>query len=115
MTQDRSATDVGTDESAQDVKVVVWRLDRELKAAMRFGAKSNRQLHSVMLKDLRRAERRADQAEKRARAAERQARRAEERAERLERELAEVRRSATWRAGRAVVALPARIKRWRTS
>lgn len=91
-----------------EIRKIVWRLDKELKNARKYGAKTSRQLHKVMLEDVRRAERRARQAERRATEA-------EQRAERLERELAEVRSSATWRAGRAVVAVPARIKRWRTS
>lgn len=87
-----------------EVRKIVWRLDTELKNARRYGVKTTRQLHKVMLRDIQRAERRARQAEKRAAEAER-------RAERAERELAEIKRSATWRAGRAVVAVPARLKR----
>ena len=76
------------------------RLEAELRAARRFGARATRQMHAVVLADLRRAEQRAQRAERRVR--------------RLEKELAEVRASATWRAGRAVVALPARVRRWRS-
>jgi hypothetical protein len=91
-----------------EVKKIVWRLDTELKNARRFGVKTTRQLHKAMLEDVRRAERRARAAEKRARQAER-------RAEAAEAELAAVRSSSTWKAGRAVVAVPARIKNWRKS
>ncbi len=89
-----------------EVKKVIWRLDTELRNARKYGAKTARQLHRTMGEDLRRAERRARDAEKRAAVAER-------RAEAAERELAAIRRSSTWRAGRAVVAVPARIKSWR--
>jgi hypothetical protein len=87
-----------------EIRKIVWRLDTELKNARKYGVKTSRQLHKVMLADLRRAERRAREAEKRAAEAQR-------RAEAAERELAAVRSSTTWRAGRAIVAVPARIKR----
>jgi hypothetical protein len=91
-----------------EVKKIVWRLDTELKNARRFGVKTTRQLHRTMLEDVRRAE-------SRARAAEKRARQAERRAEAAEAELAAVRSSSTWRAGRLVVAVPARIKNRRKS
>lgn len=90
------------------------RLEAELRAARRFGARATRQMHAVVLADLRRAEQRARRAERRAHQAEQRAQRAERRVRRLEEELAEVRASATWRAGRAVVALPARVRKWRS-
>jgi hypothetical protein len=86
------------------IRRVVWRLDAEVKSARKYGVKTTRQLHKVMLEDVRRAERRARQAERRAAEA-------EKRAKAAERELAAVRSSSTWRAGRAIVAVPARIKR----
>ena len=86
------------------VRKTVWRLDKELKNARKYGVKTSRQLHKLMIEDVRRAERRARRAEKRAAEA-------EKRAEAAERELAAVRSSSTWRAGRAIVAVPARIKR----
>ena len=89
-----------------EIRKIVWRLDTELKNARKYGAKTTRQLHRVMVEDVRRAEKRAREAEKRAAAAER-------RAEAAERELASVRSSSTWKAGRAVVAVPSRIKNWR--
>jgi hypothetical protein len=106
VTRDLSADRAADFEEGPEVKI--WRLERALAVERRFAAKSTRQLHRVIVRDLRRAEQRADAAEKRAR-------RAERRAERAERELAELRRSATWRAGRVVVALPARLKRRRGS
>ncbi|MBC9734862.1 hypothetical protein [Nocardioides marmotae] len=87
------------------------RLETELKAARRFGAKATKQMHTAVAADLDRALRRARRAEQRAADAEARATRAERRVRRLERELAEVRSSATWRAGRAVVAVPGRLKR----
>ncbi|MDN4162578.1 hypothetical protein [Nocardioides abyssi] len=87
------------------------RLETELRAARRFGARATRQMHAAVAADLEAAERRARRAERRAAEAEARAARAERRARRLERELAEVRSSTTWRAGRAVVAVPARLKR----
>ena len=87
-----------------EVRKIVWRLDTELKNARKYGVKTSRQLHKVMIEDVRSAEKRARQAEK-------QATEAEQRAERAERELAAIRSSSTWRAGRLIVAVPARIKR----
>lgn len=94
------------------------RLEQELKVARRWGRRAVREMHATMVKDLRAAERRARRAERRtaearqrARRAERRARAAEERAARAERELAEVRSSTTWRVGRALVAVPSRLKR----
>lgn len=105
-----------------DVEVGLRRLERELRAARRWGAKSTRQMHRAVLADLtvaekqaKRAEKRLAEAVKRATDAESRARAATVRAERAEAELAELRTSPTWKAGRAVVAVPARIKRLRRS
>lgn len=106
MTRDLSSDRAADFEESPQVKI--RRLERTLAVERRFAVKSTRQLHRAIARDLREAEQRADAAEKRAR-------RAERRAERAERELAELRRSATWRAGRAVVALPSRLKRRRGS
>jgi uncharacterized protein Yka (UPF0111/DUF47 family) len=86
-----------------ETKKIIWRLDRELKNARKYGAKAAREMHKVVLEDVRRAQARAREAEKRARQAER-------RADAAERELAAVRSSNTWKAGRVVVGVPARIK-----
>ena len=91
-----------------EVRDLIGRLDRDLYDVRRHGERASRQLHKVMAQDLRQAERRARDAEK-------LARRAERRADRAERELAAVRGSSTYRAGRAVMAVPVRIKKWRTS
>ncbi|HWM74759.1 MAG TPA: hypothetical protein VNQ53_13500 [Nocardioides sp.] len=91
-----------------EVRDLIGRLDRDLNDVRRHGERASRQLHKVMSQDLRQAERRTREAEKRAR-------RAERRADRAERELAAVRGSSTYRAGRAVMAVPVRIKKWRKS
>ncbi len=87
-----------------EVRDLIGRLDRDLNDARQHGERASRQIHKVMVQDLRRAERREERA-----------RRAERRAERAERELAAVRGSSTYRAGRAVLAVPVRIKKWRKS
>lgn len=94
-----------------DVDLGLKRLERELRVARRWGAKATRQMHQSLLADLRKAEQRARRAEKRADEAEARARAATQRAKHAESELASIRSSATWKAGRAVVALPARVKR----
>jgi hypothetical protein len=86
------------------IRKIIWRLDTDLKHNRKYGVRASRQLHKVMLADVRRAERRARQAEKRAAEA-------EKRAEAAEAELAAVRSSSTWKAGRVIVGVPARIKR----
>lgn len=100
-----------TPEAPTDVELGLRRLERELRVARRWGAKATRQMHRAVLADLTRAEQRAKRAEKRAAEAEKRARAATQRAERAEAELAALRNSSTWRAGRAVVAVPARLKR----
>ncbi len=80
------------------------KLENELAAARRFGARATKQLHAAMLADVRAAEERAEDAVRRARRAEQRARRAED-------ELARLRSSTTWRAGRVLVAVPARLAR----
>jgi hypothetical protein len=87
------------------------RLEQELKVSRRWGRRAVKDMHAVMLKDLRAAEGRARRAERRTAEARKRAKRAEQRAVRAERELAELRQSATWRAGRALLAVPSRLKR----
>lgn len=87
------------------------RLEQELRTARRWGRRAVKEMHAAMLKDLRAAEGRARRAERRTAEARQRAKNAEKRAARAEKELAELRRSATWRAGRAVLALPSRLKR----
>ncbi len=91
----------------------VKRLERALADSRKFSLKSTRQLHATMLKDVQAAERRARQAEKRATAAEQRLAKAQQRLRAAEAEIVAVHESATWKAGRAVVAVPARVKRWR--
>lgn len=80
------------------------RLETELRVARRWGARATREMHTALVRDV-------AAAEKRARVAERQADRARKRAADAERELARLRESATWKAGRVVVAVPARLRR----
>lgn len=91
-----------------EIRTVVWRLETELKNARSYGAKVNRQLHRVMMEDLRKAEQRALRAERRAA-------RAVERAETAERQLAELRAAHGTPASRAFRAVASRIKRPRQS
>lgn len=96
---------------AESHLVTVKRLERELASARKWSVRSTRQLHATMLKDVKDAERRARQAERRAVAAEERLAKAQKRARAAEAEVAAVRESSTWKAGRAVVAVPARLKR----
>ncbi|WP_148611529.1 hypothetical protein [Nocardioides rubriscoriae] len=89
----------------------IKRLERTLADERKFAVKSTRQLHRVLTRELREAEKSAVAAERRAVAAEKRAAAARGRAERAEAELERIRQSATWKAGRAVVAVPARIRR----
>ncbi len=91
--------------------VRVRRLERLLTTERKWSIKTTRQLHATMLKDVREAEGRARQAEKVAARAERRLARVQGRLEAAQAELAEVRDSATWKAGRVVVGVPARLKR----
>ena len=91
-----------------EVRDLIGRLDRDLNDARKHGERTARQLHKTMLREIRDVERRARDAEQRAQ-------RAERRAARAERELAAVRSSSTWRAGRAVLAVPVRIRKLRRS
>ena len=96
---------------AEDRLVRIKRLERELASARKWSVRSTRQLHASMLDDLRAAEKRARQAERRATAAEERLARAQKRARAAESELSSIKSSATWKAGRAVVAVPARLRR----
>ncbi|MCW2794636.1 hypothetical protein [Nocardioides sp.] len=104
-----------TSTPSSDVDQGLKRLERELRVARRWGAKATRQMHRAVVADLKAAEQRAGRAEKKVAEAEDRARTATARAEQAESELAAIRSSATWKAGRAVVALPARVKRLRRS
>ena len=99
MTDSTAGTDTAT-----DYEQGVAKLERELAFARRNGGLAVRQMHALLVKELRRTEREL----KRARA---RAKKLKLRAEKAERELAEIKASTTWKAGRAVVAVPARIRR----
>ena len=88
----------------------IKRLERTLADERKFAVKSTRQLHRVLTRDLREAEKRAAAAESRAEAAEARLAKVRQRVERAEAEVAMLRQSTTWKAGRAVVAVPALIR-----
>lgn len=81
----------GADQERPDVDLTrtVARLEEQLDASLRYGRRLNRTLYREMRADLRTANRRADRAEA---------------------ELAALRASVTFRVGRAVVAVPARVR-----
>lgn len=98
------------------------RLETELTLERRFGAQATRDLHRAMLADVRaarsrarRAVARAEKAESELKQAKARARKAERRAAQAEEELAGLRASSTWKAGRAVVAVPSLLRRRRRS
>lgn len=91
--------------------VKLARLERTLADERKFAVRSTRQLHRALVRELKEAEQQAAAAESRAREAEKQLAGALRRAKKAEDQLAEIKGSATWRAGRAVVAVPARLRR----
>ena len=104
----RTARAADFEESPQ---LKITRLERTLADERKFSVKATRELHRTLAREVREAEKAARQAERRATRAEQRAADAERRAHAAEAELEAVRSSTTWRAGRAVVAAPARIKR----
>jgi predicted nucleic acid-binding Zn-ribbon protein len=110
-------TEPSTD-AETDYEKGVAKLERELAFARRNGGLAVKQMHALLAKELRTAERELGQARKRADKLKERLERAKaetatarRRAEVAERELAAVKASTTWKAGRAVVAVPARIRR----
>ena len=93
-----------TESTTSDVEQGLKRLERELRVARRWGARATRQMHQTLAADLKKAQQRAKRAEQKAAEA-------EQRAQAAEAELASIRSSTTWKAGRAVVALPSRVRR----
>lgn len=87
-----------------ELEVAVARLESEIELARRYAYRASQELHSAMAAEL-------EQALVRARTAERRAAEAERRVDAAELRLSELRASATWRSGRAVVAVPAWILR----
>lgn len=107
-----------SERTAADYEEGVAKLERELAFARRNGGKAVREMHSTMVKELRAAERelrkarsRADKLKVRLEEARAEASAATRRAKRAEQELAQIKSSTTWKAGRALVALPARVRR----
>lgn len=90
----------------------VKRLERQLGNARKWSIKATQDLHRSMLKEVKAAEQRARKAERRATEAEKRLAQAQRRARQAEAELETIKASNTWKAGRTVVAVPARIKRW---
>jgi hypothetical protein len=108
-----ATTGVDTSTFAEGHLARVLRLERQLGNNRKWSRKATRQLHGTMLKEIQAAERRARQAERRAEAAEKRLAKAQGRARAAEAEVAALHDSATWKAGRAVVAVPAKLKqRW---
>lgn len=108
--------DAGSDAAAYEQGVA--KLERELAFARRNGAMAVRQMHALLVKELRTTERQLRQARTRAAKLKRRAENAtaeasaaKRRAQRAEEELAAIKASATWKAGRAVVAVPSKIRR----
>jgi len=87
------------------------RLETELRLARQWGARATHEMHATLVRDLAAAEKRAGRAQRRAAEARKRAADAERRARHAERELAQLHESTTWKAGRAVVAVPARLRR----
>ncbi|MBS45054.1 MAG: hypothetical protein CMH83_18170 [Nocardioides sp.] len=108
---DPEQPEVSGQESREELLVVVRRLEGLLGEARRFGRRSTRQMHQAVTSDLADAEAALAAAEERADRAEKRLAKARGRADRAEAELAELRASTTWRVGRAVVAVPARLRR----
>lgn len=97
---------------------VIERLQAELARTRRNSARATREIHGVVVRDLEASLARLESANRRV--AEVQAEiqalqvrvdEAEARAKHAERQQAALRASATWKAGRLVVAIPARIRR----
>ncbi len=103
-------TDTPTD-TATDYETGVAKLERELAFARRNGALAVKQMHAMLAKELRQTERELEKATARAAKQRQRADDAKRRARLAEDELAAVKESATWKAGRAVVGLPSRIRR----
>lgn len=113
MTEPTATTDKAT-----DYEKGVAKLERELAFARRNGGLAVRQMHALLAKELRTTERelrqarsRAEKLKQRLEKAKAEASAAKRRAQVAEQELAAIRSSATWKAGRAVVAVPSRLRR----
>jgi predicted nucleic acid-binding Zn-ribbon protein len=103
-------TDTSTN-TATDYEQGVAKLERELAFARRNGALAVKQMHAMLAKELRKAERELEKANARNAKLRQRADDAKQRARMAEDELARIKESSTWKAGRAVVAVPARIRR----
>ena len=100
-----------TSNTATDYEQGVAKLERELAFARRNGGLAVKQMHAMLAKELRKAERELEKANARNAKLRERADDAKQRARMAEDELARIKESITWKAGRAVVAVPARIRR----
>ena len=100
-----------TSDAATDYEQGVAKLERELAFARRNGALAVKQMHAMLSKELRKAERELEKSRARAAKLRQRADDAKHRARMAEDELAAVKASTTWKAGRAVVSVPAKIRR----
>lgn len=87
-------------EAARGLEIV----ERELEKTRDYARRAQRELHRRMAADVKAAKKTTRSALQRAEAAER-------RADRAERKLADVYASRTWRVGKAVLWLPAAVRR----
>jgi len=95
------------------------KLQSELDLVRRYSLRASKEIHGLMKADVEAAlalaaslEKKVIEADSRARDLERQLRNAEQRASAAEGRLEQIRNSSTWRAGRVVVAVPAKIRRF---
>jgi len=105
-----TASGTATD-TATDYEQGVAKLERELAFARRNGALAVKQMHAMLAKELRKTERELEKARARAEKLKQRADDAKRRARQAEDELEKMKASATWKAGRAVIAVPARVRR----
>ncbi len=106
MTDSSNGTDTAT-----DYEQGVAKLERELAFARRNGALAVKQMHALLTRELKRAERELEKARARNAKLRQRADDAKQRARMAEDELSRIKGSTTWKAGRAVVAVPSRIRR----
>jgi hypothetical protein len=97
-------TGSAAEQHVEELAAGLRRLERELEVNRAFSTRALKQLHRTMSADLRAAEARAAAAEKKVVRWRRRTRRAE-------RELAAITTSVTWRTGRAITAVPSKLRR----
>jgi len=90
--------------------MVIRRLEKLLVDERNFSVRATRQLHRAMNKDLKAARRRTAESEEQVRRLRKELRAARARARRAEAELEALKNSRTWKAGRALTAVPGKLK-----